>query len=621
MAQSVQVEGNTSEGTLIKWKCPPQRWVRRGQVLAECVPSSQKICAPIDGKITDILVQDGEPIFEGKVVARIQPCDHHFGFLGPLCVICGQDLSHELHGRTLSEVIHPLDSDFRLEKDVAQRHFEKHKDELLSQNRLILMLDLDQTLLHATTLGTSNIEYKDIQELVKRGIHVITLSGTKENLLVKFRPGLKQFLLHIHKLYEIYICTLGNLRYAQCVVDLILKYVLDDVHSSIKDCIFSNRIITRNHMEDSITCNHQGQDNSENADCARRPPMLIKDLRRLVSDDSIVVILDDSEEVWPGYSDHLVNLEKFVFFSTKLDLNKTFHAVVGNVKKRVMEFTDNYYPENPKRMSKADDQILEKPASEDAESNMPLVTSVDITSSNEVLDVNVNKPSSQGAPPESLQNKGASARPVDRLFEDGPCEVLHDRPSPRQSDLQVLHPFDLKYLPSSDLDQVLWYMTRTLETVNRCFFSIKSAKRKTIKYLLPKVRRGVLSGASVYLNMLPPPSIGSMRKLAKSFGAQRAKKISEATHIVLRQDYHPSQIKEVPAHLRHTLVDVLWLVDSVKRWCWQDEVPYRLEPSGSADSEMATKRDIVIEPETESSLDSSTDEIIAKLEHELSEEG
>lgn len=196
------------------------------------------------------------------------------------------------------------------------------KQALLANQRLVLVLDLDQTVLHAALLpgyeGSLTAKFDPPQT----DVHVFELSGPSR-MLVKFRPGLKQFLLAAHQLYEIHVYTMANAEYAAKIVDLINTKILSDVEPSLRPQIIGSRIITRSHTEDSYEIQLKQQGGPAYVMKLREKR---KDIKHIIGDSSIAVILDDSDGVWPDYLDHLIQIYPFVYWPNQEDLNKTFHA-------------------------------------------------------------------------------------------------------------------------------------------------------------------------------------------------------------------------------------------------------------------------------------------------------
>ena len=185
--------------------------------------------------------------------------------IGSLCCDCGEEVYDD---KKLFSVLHN-NSDIKLSEDEALLRDKKKLERLHKNKKLVLVLDLDQTILHTTITkeymeGYSNFIINDI------------------SYCVKFRPYLNYMLECLYKKYEIHVYTMGNKVYANKIVKLIdptRKYI-------------GNRILTRD--ENGIGFK--------------------KDLNRLFSIHSNVVILDDRDDIW-DYSDNLILVKPYFFWN------------------------------------------------------------------------------------------------------------------------------------------------------------------------------------------------------------------------------------------------------------------------------------------------------------------
>jgi len=200
--------------------------------------------------------------------------------------------------RITSEVIHELD---------AKREL------LLSQKKLILILDLDQTILHSTQLigYVGNPQEVEPMSPVLPDVHLIGIHGTAR-FVIKFRPGLRDFLLSVHKLYEIHVYTMANREYAAMVIRVILENILVNVDDVVKKEIFGNRVVTRCHIEDDYDTLLK---KNGSIDYLIRLKEKKKDILHVTHDPSIAVILDDTKSVWPDYADHLIPISRFEYWN------------------------------------------------------------------------------------------------------------------------------------------------------------------------------------------------------------------------------------------------------------------------------------------------------------------
>ena len=146
----------------------------------------------------------------------------------------------------------------------------------MKAKKLILILDLDHTLLHASQFCSKEdlSQHEDIYEIF------LTIGIRKQVHYVKARPGLTQFLEEIAPKFEMYVYTHGTREYALEVLR----------HLDPKRKFVADRVLTR-------------------SDKQHYSKKLSKDLTNLFpADDSMVLIVDDRKDVWSENSDNLQNL-------------------------------------------------------------------------------------------------------------------------------------------------------------------------------------------------------------------------------------------------------------------------------------------------------------------------
>ncbi|KIS72150.1 protein serine/threonine phosphatase [Mycosarcoma maydis] len=246
-----------------------------------------------------------------------EPCKHPVQLFG-MCAVCGQPVDADSEESASLSVMHSS-SAVKVSAEEAQRLDSETTSHLLSQRKLALIVDLDQTVIHATvdpTVGEwmrdeSNPNYEALQSVGKfrLGIDGEEIKDEEDGsepkdpaaalkasracwYYVKPRPGVPQVLKHLSEKYELHVYTMGTRSYANCVCKLI------DPDASI----FGNRILSRD----------------ENGSLVR------KSLSRLFPvDHSMVVIIDDREDVW-SRSPNLLPVLPYEFFVGIGDINATF---------------------------------------------------------------------------------------------------------------------------------------------------------------------------------------------------------------------------------------------------------------------------------------------------------
>ncbi|KDN37201.1 hypothetical protein K437DRAFT_211866, partial [Tilletiaria anomala UBC 951] len=247
-------------------------------------------------------------------------CSHPVQVAG-LCAVCGRELdSAVLLG--VSIAISHASAGIKVSASEAKRLDAESTAQLLRQRRLALIIDLDQTIIHATVDPTVGEWLKDPQNpnyaalsnvgRFKLGMDGKTVLGFETHdqvgdraaseapdeavagcwYYVKPRPGLADFLRGLARKYELHVYTMGTRSYADCVCRLV----------DPDGTLFGSRILSRD----------------ENGS------LLQKSLSRLFPvDTSMVVIIDDRADVW-SRSPNLIKVNPYDFFVGIGDINATF---------------------------------------------------------------------------------------------------------------------------------------------------------------------------------------------------------------------------------------------------------------------------------------------------------
>ncbi|CAO1631472.1 unnamed protein product [Sympodiomycopsis kandeliae] len=254
-----------------------------------------------------------------------------------MCANCGAILSQAQVDDAIS-MMHDTET-VTVSRQEAERLDSESTRKLLDHRKLALIVDLDQTIIHATvdpTVGEwlrdpTNPNFEplkgvgafrlglDGKAILEDGRGESNLKGknraaesdsgdsatngtqggqepSKEDegcwYYVKPRPGLANFLKSLSEKYELHVYTMGTRSYADCVCRLV------DPDGSL----FGTRILSRD----------------ENGSLVQ------KSLSRLFPmDTSMVVIIDDRGDVW-GWSPNLVKVIPYDFFIGSGDINATF---------------------------------------------------------------------------------------------------------------------------------------------------------------------------------------------------------------------------------------------------------------------------------------------------------
>ncbi|XP_044149297.1 RNA polymerase II subunit A C-terminal domain phosphatase isoform X1 [Bufo gargarizans] len=297
---------------LVEWKVSTGMSVQIGSVLALGVPiqgadpkeqrgsqdeagrphrlPERKIKSDRAGVVLELCLKPGQVVSAGGVLVRLSSCNHPVVMKG-LCAECGQDLTQlqskngkqqvPLSTATVS-MVHSV-PELMVSSEQAEQLGREDQHRLHRNKKLVLMVDLDQTLIHTTE--------QHFQHMSRKGIFHFQLGRGEPMLHTRLRPHCKEFLEKIAKLFELHVFTFGSRLYAHTIAGF-----LDPEKK-----LFSHRILSRDECID--------------------PFSKTGNLRNLFPcGDSMVCIIDDREDVWK-FAPNLITVKKYVYFQGTGDIN------------------------------------------------------------------------------------------------------------------------------------------------------------------------------------------------------------------------------------------------------------------------------------------------------------
>ncbi|XP_017937161.1 RNA polymerase II subunit A C-terminal domain phosphatase isoform X2 [Manacus vitellinus] len=226
-----------------------------------------------------------------------------------LCAECGQDLTQirsrngkqnvPLSTATVS-MVHSV-PELKVSSEQAEQLGREDQQRLHRNRKLVLMVDLDQTLIHTTE--------QHCQQMSNKGIFHFQLGRGEPMLHTRLRPHCKEFLEKIAKLYELHVFTFGSRLYAHTIAGF-----LDPEKK-----LFSHRILSRDECIDPFSKTGN-----------------LRDL--FPCGDSMVCIIDDREDVWK-FAPNLITVKKYVYFQGIGDINAPPGSREMQMKKKVNHST------------------------------------------------------------------------------------------------------------------------------------------------------------------------------------------------------------------------------------------------------------------------------------------
>ncbi|XP_026144260.1 RNA polymerase II subunit A C-terminal domain phosphatase isoform X1 [Carassius auratus] len=284
---------------LLEWKVKPGVLVNVDSVIAVCAPipaegerrtAEKKLKSDRAGVVRELCGQLGQVIPPGSVIAKVEECSHPVVMKG-LCAECGQDLTQlqskngkqQAHISTATvSMVHSV-PELMVSSEQAEQLGREDQQRLHRNRKLVLMVDLDQTLIHTTE--------QHCQRMSNKGIFHFQLGRGEPMLHTRLRPHCKDFLEKIAKLYELHVFTFGSRLYAHTIAGF-----LDPEKK-----LFSHRIMSRDECID--------------------PFSKTGNLRNLFPcGDSMVCIIDDREDVWK-FAPNLITVKKYIYFQGTGDIN------------------------------------------------------------------------------------------------------------------------------------------------------------------------------------------------------------------------------------------------------------------------------------------------------------
>ncbi|CAG0914755.1 unnamed protein product [Notodromas monacha] len=582
-------------GVVVKWKIKPNYNVYNGmQVLffrdAQAPENSdlKKLKIKVVGTVKELLVSPGDVMKPGASILTLEPCRHPT-VMKEMCAECGADLQSTGETKTMTAaipIVHNI-PELMVSPEEAHTLGQEEEQRLLRERKLVLLVDLDQTLIHTTN---------DVIPPNVKDVFHYKLGGNPVWYHTRLRPHAREFLANVASLFELHICTFGARTYAHQIA-----YLLDK-----EGKYFSTRILSRDECFD--------------------PYLKTANMKALFPcGDHLVCIIDDREDVW-NWVPNLVRVKPYHFFQHTGDINA------------------------PPGMAKADDDLrltgvkLEDPddtAKKDAPGsstsrrikNSPMKNKSRKRSGEEVPSENLpTKMEENGSDGDSSddensssdsQNKSTEKLKASDTIED--CDLIDKKPigkalldssidNKAEKDAANEKPEGIaepnsegkgKILDPEDSDDYLLYLETILRRVHESFFSAYDAWLSNnlengskgplpdLKSIVPEVKGRVLSGLNlVFSGVIPtrkPLKESAAYLVSTALGANVTENIvddgpSRTTHLVASR-YGTAKVHQVKKKPTISIVTPGWLWCCAERWEHVDERLFRLtKDNPSADA-------------------------------------
>ncbi|KAL4969513.1 protein-serine/threonine phosphatase [Aspergillus stella-maris] len=533
----------------------------------------------VDGSIVQWKVDKGD-VISGPVdfVEIDEPCAHEVQY-GGLCAECGKDMTEATYNTEITDSMRaPIqmthdNTALTVSENEAIRVEEDAKRRLLSNRKLSLVVDLDQTIIHAAvdpTIGDWMQDKDNPNHAAVSDVRAFQLVDDGPGMrgcwyYIKLRPGLETFLQNVAEMYELHIYTMGTRSYAQAIAGII------DPDRKL----FGDRILSRDESGS----------------------LSVKNLHRLFPvDTKMVVIIDDRGDVW-RWTPNLIKVIPYDFFVGIGDINSSF--LPKKQEEEAAEVKPETAPTAPTAPIEHANGSTEKSDATEVSTLEQLVTM------------------GGGDNPQLLQEQSdAQDETIMHQVEDRPLlqkqkELDAEDETAESSDSSMdesQDPSKQRHNLLIDNDQELIKLSDRLEQVHRKFYEEYEKKRARglggrvaalrgekaiskekdvdlklvpdVKDILPEIKRRLLGNVVIVhsgLWKLNEDTANLEIVLhAKSFGVVFANRVTHKTTHLLTAGKRTAKFQEATRYPNIKIVRKQWLIDSLLQWRHLDETPYLL---------------------------------------------
>lgn len=495
------------------------------------------------GVVKKRLAKEGEIVDKGKPLLALEQCSHTT-VINDMCADCGADLRQDdkAGGSEASvPMIHSV-PELKVTETLAKKLGQADTERLLKDKKLVLLVDLDQTLIHTTNDNVPN-NLKDVY-------HFQLYGSNSPWYHTRLRPGALQFLAKMHPYYELHICTFGARNYAH----MIAQFLDQDKK------LFSHRILSRDECFNATS-------KTDN-------------LKALFPcGDSMVCIIDDREDVW-NMAANLIQVKPYHFFQHTGDINAPPGMSKHELDGKGVDFKDliNKFPKDRKSKSKnnsrpptpkieTDELKPEDATSEDAKSVSPLVEKTNEDTPNTDKTAEQKGESESDKKEESEKMKGGK-KSSGKNEEDKNEKIKED-----------------SLIEIEDPDDYLLYLEHILLKIHQTFYEeYENTKQiSDLKRLIPQVKSQVLVGLNLVFSGLVPNSIkleqSKAYQVARSLGANVTQDFQPDTTHLVAVTFGTSKVHNARKNPKIKMVTPEWLWACAERWEHVEELLYPLKQS------------------------------------------
>lgn len=535
--------------------------------------------APFEGNVISWNLDSGDEVIKPRhVICEIKrPCNHDIVYAG-ICTMCGKavDESDQVDSNLLQ--ISHTDTNLKVSREEAMNLDKSSMTRLKNEKKLILVVDLDQTVIHCgvdPTIGEwkndpKNPNYETLKDVKSFSLDEESIFPSpyfnegqapitrKCWYYVKVRPGLKDFFKKIAPLYEMHIYTMATRAYALEIAKII------DPDSSL----FGNRILSRD----------------ENGSLTQ------KSLQRLFpTDQSMVIVIDDRGDVW-NWCENLIKVVPYNFFVGIGDINSNFlprqqstMLQIGRRSyKKKKEANNNKVKDNDKNVSPE-----VKPKNDVGDNGEELLT--DIMDTEKELQKKIDEEVKRQERRLSKSNVDISQNHINTKDDNNKNEITKKiefsaslEVQQKNRPLATLQKHMQNQGLLTDDDDELYYLKDTLANIHEQFYNdLKDDKNISVQTLLPTMKETVFEDCHFVFSGLIPLGTDIRRAdivlWTNMFGATSTDLIDEnTTHVITK---NPGTFKARLAksfNPKIKLVHPDWIFECLALWKHVPEAPFEL---------------------------------------------
>ncbi|KAJ8929197.1 hypothetical protein NQ314_018146 [Rhamnusium bicolor] len=499
---------------ILKWKVREGVTVSIGRLLllydfvGAKKEEQRKLKSTQAGTVNKIIALEGDTVKRGEILLELKACCHPT-IMNDMCAECGADLRKDDIISTASvPMIHAI-PDLKVSEELAQKLGQADCERLIKDRKLVLLVDLDQTLIHTTN--------DNIPPNIKDVYHFQLYGPSSPWYHTRLRPGTHRFLNDIHNYYELHICTFGARNYAHTIA-----MFLDPDQK-----IFSNRILSRDECFDPT--NKHEHDNKAGVDLTKIKNKVVLSTDHM-KDKELQITNGSVEKHAEEKILHNCNGKNDCEELLKINGNQCkTNEVSINTSGREENITNDEVMTDRKEEDENDGSLNEcgEKSNDLEESDVK-----DMESRN----LKVNKEDSTVVQTESETNEGtknntnnASVETEENLQQTH--KIVEVEKSSNEDNL----------IEIEDPDDYLVYLEEVLKMIHREFYEqhdkMKSGGIPDLKKVIPLVRSNILKGCKLVFSGLVPTHIkleqSKAYQVAKSLGAVVTQDIEDdTTHLV-----------------------------------------------------------------------------------------